>query len=213
MTMSRSSVVAIDPEAPSPAILGAAADILRSGGLVVAPTETRYGLLGRADEPEVVAAVYGVKNRSAVNPIAVFVSSLAGAERFAVISSGARRLAARFLPGPLTLVLASRGTDDVLLVRAGKIGCRVSSSAVIAGLLARVSFPLTATSANKSGQPEPSSVAVIAELFSDKVALYLDGGLLTAASSTVVDCSGDEPVVRRRGAVSVDAIQEAWRRT
>jgi L-threonylcarbamoyladenylate synthase len=210
MTTSELVVMMIDPEAPSPECLLAAEKALREGELVVAPTETRYGLLARVDRPRSIAAVYALKKRSPDNPIAVFVSSLAETERFASVSPEARRLAERFLPGPLTLVLPYRGKGLDGIARKGKIGVRLSSSKVIGQLLARLPFFLTATSANLSGQSEPSSVSAITAVFSGDVRLYLDGGLLTGAPSAVVDASGAEPVLIRRGAVSEDEIRAAW---
>lgn len=209
--VSKLPIITISPGAPSEECLLAAETVLRAGALVVAPTETRYGLLARADRSESVEAVYALKQRPFSSAVAVFVSGLAVAEECAVVTPAARRLAERFLPGPLTLLLEHRKGALDAVARAGKIGVRVSSSPFVARLLERLQFPLTATSANLSGQEEPSSALAIADRFKKKVHLYVDAGPLVSEVSTVVDCTGGQPIVTREGAISVGDIHAVWR--
>jgi L-threonylcarbamoyladenylate synthase len=200
-------IVPVDPRNPLEAELSMTAELLRSGGLVVAPTETRYGLLIRADRPESLQRLFTVKGRSVLQPTSVFVADIAGAARLARINESATRLAKAFLPGPLTLVLPSIVAWEPPLVVAGKIGIRISSSPVIAGLVGRVEAPLTATSANRSGSPDLATAAEIQAVFGDEVDLYLDGGELMNDTSTVVDCTGPEVIILRRGAVDESEIR------
>lgn len=192
---------------PEEAVVSRTASVLRSGGLVVAPTETRYGLLGRADKPETIARLYAIKGRPASLPTAIFVPSLEAIAIYGVMTPAATAIARRFLPGPLTLVLRAVKDMGVPLVVDGHIGIRYSSAPFIVALLKQLDFPITATSANLSGAKDCSTVNEIARAFGGKVDLYVDSGVLDNPVSTVVDVSGDSPVVLRPGAITENAIE------
>lgn len=191
----------IDPVHPDDTALEEAAGILSRGGLVVAPTETRYGLLARADLQPLLERLYAVKLRPLDQATAVMVGGAKDIEALGEMTPSARLLMERFLPGPLTLVLRARPDWPPPRVVEGKIGLRWSSSPVIDGLLRHVDCPLTATSANISGRPDPESVEEIVSQFGDRIDLYLDAGPLTGPTSTVVDFSGRTPRILREGAI------------
>ena len=199
----------IDPVHPEDAALDEAAGILSRGGLVVAPTETRYGLLARVDLQPLLERLYAVKSRPLDQATAVMVGGLKEIESLGDLTSMARVLVERFLPGPLTLVLRARWDWPPPRVVDGKIGLRWSSSPVIDGLLRRLDCPLTATSANISGRPDPDSVEEIDSQFGDRVDLYMDAGPLTGPTSTVVDCSERRPRILRDGAIPRAEIESA----
>lgn len=196
----------IDPNAPAPALISRAVSELDRGGVVVAPTETRYGLLARADRSIPAERLRQIKQREAAKPIAVFVGSIEMIMHYGVLNPAAQRLARLFLPGPLTLVLQAVGTWDRMVVPEGKIGIRVSSSPVIQAIMELVDYPVTATSANVAGTDDNTRIDRISASLGDQVELYLDAGPLEAAASTVVDCSAGEPVILREGAVTVDEV-------
>jgi L-threonylcarbamoyladenylate synthase len=184
-----------------------AAEILRAGGLVVAPTETRYGLLARVDLDAAIEKLFEIKGRSQGTPTAIFVSSLAEMERYATVNSLARELVAEFLPGPLTIVLAATVAWSAPRVVDGRIGFRWSTSPYIREMLRLTDAPLTATSANRSGSPDAETVQEIASEFGDKIDLYIDGGRLTGPVSTVVECIGESCRILRIGAISAHQIE------
>lgn len=202
----------IDPDRPAEAILEKAAVILRRGGLVVAPTETRYGLLARADRQPLLEQLYRVKKRDLNQATAILVRGREELAKLGVLNRSARLLLNTFLPGPLTLVLSSRQDWPPPRVVEGKIGLRWSSSPVIEGLLKRLDFPLTATSANISGRPDPAGVEEIESQFGTLVELYLDAGRLTGPVSTVVDCSEETVQILRDGAVVRKDIEDVLSR-
>ncbi len=177
---------------PDQAVVDKAASVLKDGGMVVAPTETRYGLLARADQPQAVSRLYHVKGRPVELPTAIFAHDLKDIESFAVLGPAARRIAEKFLPGPLTLVLTALKDLGEPLVVKGKIGIRLSSAPFIKALLKQVSFPVTATSANPSGGEALDTVDEIARAFGGKVDLYIDVGVLDNTPSTVVDVSDEQ---------------------
>lgn len=209
LTTTEMKIISLDPVNPAMAPLSEAARLLQMGSLVVAPTETRYGLLARADRDDSLDRLCSVKGRSPRQPMSIFVSDPESIGRFAQLTPSAESLAKAFLPGPLTLVLPAAVRWGEPIVIDGKVGLRCSSSPIIAGILKYVDFPVTATSANKSGAPDLATAAEISDVFQNLVDLYLDAGPLRNQTSTVVDCCGAEIVILREGAVSTAAIQAA----
>lgn len=204
--MTSPKIDTIDYSSPDDKIVRKAALLLDEGALVVAPTETRYGLLARADNDLVLARLYSVKGRPAELPTAIFVGSIQDAEKYCRFNAAARRLAEKFLPGPLTLVLKATSKLGAPLVVDNKIGIRMSSSPFIQKLLKEVAFPITATSANPSGDRDLDTIEEIARAFGGKIDMYVDVGVLDNPISTVIDVSSDNPVVLRQGAVAESEI-------
>lgn len=166
-----------------------AATLLRDGGLVAVPTETVYGLAARADSDAAVAAIYRAKGRPDFNPLIVHVADLSAAGDIAVLDEAARRLAAAFWPGPLTLVLPKR--DDAILASAVTAGLptvalRCPAHPVIRALLAEAGLPLAAPSANRSGAVSPTTAAHVAISLGSKVDLILDGGACAAGVESTI---------------------------
>lgn len=156
-----------------------AAEVIRAGGTVAVPTETVYGLAARADDEAAVAAIYRAKGRPDFNPLIVHVADLAQAESLALFDAPARRLAAAFWPGPLTMVLPRRADAPVCAaVCAGlpSVALRVPAHPVMRALLAATALPLAAPSANRSGAVSPTRADHVAASLGERVDLILDGG-------------------------------------
>ncbi|HEX2840000.1 L-threonylcarbamoyladenylate synthase [Hyphomicrobium sp.] len=190
----------------------AAGRLLRQGALVAFPTETVYGLGADATNGRAVAAIFETKGRPRFNPLIVHVPDLEHAEKIAVLSPSARKLAALFWPGPLTLVLKRRADAAVSdLVSAGldTIAIRVPGHPVAQALLAAAERPLAAPSANRSGRVSPTTAQHVLEDFEGRLGMVLDGGSTPhGLESTVLDASGDETVVLLRpGAVPREEIE------
>jgi len=172
-----------------------AAQLLRAGALVAVPTETVYGLAARADSDVAVAAIYRAKGRPDFNPLIVHVPDPAAAERLAVLDDRARRLAAAFWPGPLTLVLPLRADAGLAAaVTAGlpSVALRCPAHPVMRAVLAESGLPLAAPSANRSGGVSPTSAAHVAWSLAGKLDLILDGGACEAGiESTIVAVRAD----------------------
>jgi L-threonylcarbamoyladenylate synthase len=188
-----------------------AAALLRDGRLVAFPTETVYGLGGDATSEQAVAAIFAAKGRPRFNPLIVHVPGLAEAEALAIFDARARQIAARFWPGPLSLVLARRGDSGLsLLASAGldTVAVRVPAHPVAQMLLRAAGRPIAAPSANRSGRLSPTEAAhVVAELVA-RVALILDGGRSTVGlESTVLDLSGRDPALLRPGGIAVEELE------
>ena len=123
-------------------------------------------------------------------------------------SDAARRLAARYWPGPLTVILPSGPSAPALLVRGGGIGVRAPDHPVAQALVA-ASGPLAATSANLTGEPTPSTVGPLRDVFGSAVDVYVDGGTIDAIPSTVVDLRGPTPLIVRSGVITSGDVERA----
>lgn len=200
-----------DQYAADSAGIAAAVEVLQRGGLVAVPTETVYGLAARADSVDAVAAIYRAKGRPDFNPLIVHVPDLAAAERLAHLDGAARKLAAAFWPGPLTLVLPRRADAGLAMaVTAGlpTVAIRCPAHPAMRALLIAVNLPLAAPSANRSGGVSPTCAAHVADSLGAKVDLILDGGICEAGiESTIVAVRGDGGwQVLRPGPVCADQI-------
>ena len=178
------------PRIAGPEALAEAADVLRGGGTVAVPTETVYGLAARADSDAGVAAIFRAKGRPSFNPLIVHVPDVAAAEALARFDARARKLAATFWPGALTMVLP-RHADAALApaVSAGlpTVALRCPAHPLMRALLAECGVPLAAPSANRSGAISPTSAAHVAASLGERVGLILDGGDCAAGlESTIV---------------------------
>jgi len=198
-------------ETPSPASLTHAAELLRGGALVAFPTETVYGLGGDATNDLAVAAIFAAKGRPSFNPLIVHVASLAQAESIAFFDARAQRIAATFWPGPLTLVLPRRPEGGIsLLATAGlsSVALRWPAHPVAASLIAAAGRPIAAPSANRSGQISPTNAQHVADSLGERVPLILDGGpCAVGVESSVLDLSGEAPVLLRPGGVTREELE------
>lgn len=196
----------------SDAVLDAAA-ALRSGDLVVLPTDTVYGIAARPDRAEATARLFTAKGRPRDLELPVLVPDVATARTVARFDARAERLAARFWPGALTIVVpraaASEGWD--LGGDPTTVGVRVPRHPLALAVLA-LAGPLAVTSANRSGEPTPADGDGVVAVFGEAVAVYLlDAEPLAGAASTVVDLAHGEARVLRAGAIDPDEVLAALR--
>lgn len=196
----------------SPASVAQAADVLRRGGLVAFPTETVYGLGARADNADAVALIYQAKGRPSFNPLIAHVADLHAAEALAVFTPVARKLAEKFWPGPLTLVLQKRDgapLSDLATAGLDTVAIRVPSHPVARALLSECGFAVVAPSANRSGHVSPTLARHVDEDLHGRIDLIVDGGALNVGvESTIVGCF-DQPVLLRPGGIATAEIEDA----
>ena len=202
----RPRLIALDPGAPAPAGLQAAADVLRRGGAVGFPTETFYGLAAAALDPASVKRIFALKGRPDSKPLLVLVDSVAMAETVADVTDSARALMKRYWPGALTLVLPARAiVPSDVTAGTGTLGVRVSSHPIAHGLVKTLGEPVTAPSANPSQATPPRTPEEVLKYFDGLVDLVLDAGPTSGgAPSTVLDVSVDPPRLLRKGAVALE---------
>jgi L-threonylcarbamoyladenylate synthase len=195
-----------------PPDLSAALAALKNGEVIVFPTETLYGLGADALNFSAVEQVFRLKGRDANNPFPVLVADRSMLDSLVVaITPLAETLMARFWPGPLTLVLPARADIPKPLMNSqGGIGVRISSQPIATELVRRLGHPLTATSANPSGQPAARTVGEARNYFTGAIDIFVDGGTLTSATgSTVAAVLGDRLEIIRAGEIGREQLEKA----
>ena len=189
-----------------------AAHIIRHGGLVAFPTETVYGLGANALDAEAVRRIYDAKQRPFASPLIVHVTDTEMARSVtAEWPAVADRLAKRFWPGPLTLVIKkSEVVPDLVTAGLGTVGVRVPANPIATELIRQSGVPIAAPSANLFGQISPTTAEHVWAGLGDRVAMILDGGATKVGiESTVVALRNDGPVVLRPGMISQSELEEA----
>lgn len=198
------------------AAIARAAEVLRAGGVILYPTDTLYGLGADALSDESVAKIYAIKEREEKKPIHAIVSDLAMAEKYAEVTDDARLLAERLPHGQVTFILHKKaGVDTGIAKGIQTFGFRIPANDFCIRMIRESGKPVTATSANVSGQKPERSVENIFNQLGDAardIDLIIDAGELPERQpSTVVDLSGAEPVILREGAISAAEIWNALR--
>jgi len=209
----KTKIEKIDAASPDDKILERAVRLINRGEVVVCPTDTGYAFSANALDTHAITRVFHLKGRAYSNPIHVAVSSIAEAEKYACMSESARYLAARYMPGALTLVLKRKELIPSMLVAGlNTVGIRIPDNRVILRLLEMTGHPLTTTSANISGRPGTYSIEEVVMQLGEHigdVAMILDQGPLKRRElSTIVDLAASPPQLIRQGRISWLEIRE-----
>ena len=206
--------VSVDPGAPQRDAIQEAATWIRNGGVVAIPTDTLYGLACDPFRADAVSRLFAVKGRAAGQALPLIAADAAQvAVHLGAVPPLGARLAQRFWPGPLTLIIVAPAS----LVRdvtgdTGTVGVRVPADTVARAIAAACGRPITATSANVSGQPATSDPDDIERTLGDRIDLLIDTGPTRGgAPSTIVDVTSAEPRLVREGAIPWDEIH-TWLR-
>lgn len=202
--------VVVDPIQPNPAVLEAGVFRIRTGGIVALPTDTLYGLAVDPFDRGAVATIFAIKEREAVRPLPLIAADWEQiAERIGPLSIMSQQLAARFWPGPLTLVLAApAGLADNLTGGTATVGVRVPAHAVARAFCRLCSSPLTATSANLSGRTPSADPDDVERALGDRIDFLIDAGPAPGGlPSTIVDATGPALRLVRAGAIAWSDIQ------
>ncbi|MGV8986221.1 MAG: L-threonylcarbamoyladenylate synthase [Cypionkella sp.] len=190
--------------------LARAVQLLREGRLVAFPTETVYGLGGDAKSSLAVARIYEAKGRPRFNPLIAHVSDMQMARSLAVFDARAEALAARFWPGPLTLVLPLRpeaGLSELVTAELSTVALRLPAHPMARALIAGFGGPLAAPSANPSGRVSPTRASHVIDGLSGRIAAVIDGGACTVGVESTILGLFDETELLRPGGVAVEEIE------
>jgi L-threonylcarbamoyladenylate synthase len=206
--------VAVSPSSPEPDRLQTAVDVLRGGGVVAYPTDTLYGLAADPTNRSAVDAIFRVKGRRTGEALPLVAASLVQVERVAGrLPDATRRLAERFWPGPLTLIVdAWPGLAPAVHGETGTVAIRVPDHAVARALAEACGAPITSTSANRSGEPAVDNADDVVRSIGDRLELVIDGGRTPGGPpSTIVDTRSADVRIIRAGAVASEWIVDALR--
>lgn len=204
-------IIKIDPDNPDKEALKEACEILKSGGLVAFPTETVYGLGGDAKNRYASEKIYAAKGRPSDNPLIVHIHDFSELEEIAAnVPDSARKLADRFWPGPLTMILPKNNV--IPLETTGgldTVAVRMPSHPVARALLTLSNVMVAAPSANTSGRPSPTLAEHVEEDLSGKIDCIIDGGPVNIGlESTIVDLSSPVPTILRPGYINKAMLEE-----
>lgn len=198
-------------DASFPSSLALAVQVLRNGGVVAFPTDTVYGIGALVSLPEAVKRIFVAKGRPTEKAIPVL---LADFHQLALVAADipdlALRLADAFWPGGLTMVLPRAPSVSPVVTAGGStIAVRIPNHPVALELIRRAGAPLATTSANRSGFPSPKTASEVVQQLAGWIEVILDGGPVPGGvESTVLDLTGPQPVVLRKGAVPIDALEK-----
>jgi L-threonylcarbamoyladenylate synthase len=206
----RTEIMQVDATQPDPVIIRYAASLLREGDVVVFPTETVYGLGADAFQPAALERIFAAKGRPFSDPLIVHIAEEAELEGLAAfVPETARRLAAAFWPGPLTLILPRAGRVPSL-VTAGleTVAVRMPRHPVARALIRALGSPIAAPSANRFMHVSPTTAQHVLADLGGRVPLILDGGPCeVGVESTVLNLCSDVPMILRPGGVSLEALR------
>lgn len=185
-----------------------ALEILQTGGIVAFPTDTVYGVGALAFDNAAIESIYTAKDRPIEKAIPILIGDLSDLEKVAEdIPDMALRFATRFWPGPLTCIVPKKQTLPPAVSATSTVAVRIPDHPDARALL-RAAGPMAVTSANLSGQPNPSTALDVYQQLNGRIPLILDGGKTPGGvPSTLVDCTGDEPVILREGPISLDKLR------
>ena len=184
-----------------------ASQIVTRGGLIVYPTDTVYGLGCDPFNIEAVTRVFKVKGERD-KPLPILVSEVESVKKIAFLSERAKRIAARFWPGPLTLVVPKKSfLPDIVTCNLDSVGVRIPQHNVALRLISLSKGLLVGTSANRTGEKPPRTAQEAAEHLGKEVDVILDGGpALLGVPSTVVDLTQEKPKILREGSISLEEL-------
>ena len=194
--------------ADSPDAIDLALDVLNNSGLVAFPTDTVYGVGALVYDGAAVESIYIAKNGPTEKAIPVLIADAEDMDKVGMdIPDIARRIAARFFPGPLTCIIPKQPTLPSAVSATSTVGVRAPDHDVARALL-RAAGPMAVTSANISGQPSPSTAEEVFAQLNGRIELIIDGGKTPGGvPSTVVDCTSDEIKILREGPISLEEIK------
>lgn len=194
--------------ADDPLAIHRALAILRAGGLVAFPTDTVYGLGAQAFNQTAIESIYLAKDRPLEKAIPILIADVVDLDKVAdAVPALALRLAVRFWPGPLTLVVPKHANLPAAVSATSTVGVRIPNHEVARALL-RAAGPMAVSSANLSGQDNPRTVGEVIRQLNGRIPLILNGGVTRGGvPSTVVDVTGAEPVILREGPITFEQIK------
>ena len=199
-------VITIHPVNPEQRLIRRAVDILRSGGVLIYPTDTVYGMGCSAENKNAIERIYLIKHQRQDKPFSFVCSDLKHISEYAHVSNQAFKVMKHLIPGPYTFILPAtrmKSLPKILVSRRKTVGIRVPDSRITLALVKELGHPILSTSVTAENGDLVNNPESIIERFNNQVELIIDGGALTSNPSSVIDLTDEEPKVVRVGAGDV----------
>lgn len=200
-------LIEINPNAPEYPKLKQAADILKKDGVIVYPTDTIYGFGCDIFSKKAIERIYKIKQKNALG-FSFVCSDLTDIAKYAHVSDYAYKTMKRLLPGPYTFIFnATKLVPKEIVPQKKTVAIRIPDNKITLELVKQLGHPIISTSVNINGEPHFSDPLEIEKQFGDKVDMVIDAGIMENEPSSVIDLSGDEPVVIRKGKGEVSIFE------
>lgn len=192
--------IEINPDNPQPRLIQKVIDTLKGDGVICYPTDTGYGIGCDIFNPKAIKRVAQIKHRPKHKPFSFICSDLTHISSYAHVSNTAYRLLRKRLPGPYTFVLpGTKLVPNVMITKQKTVGIRVPDNAISQLLIKTLGNPLVNTSLPAEDAPPPADPYDIEQLLGNRIDLIVDGGLIISDPSSLIDLTGDSPVILREG--------------
>jgi tRNA threonylcarbamoyl adenosine modification protein (Sua5/YciO/YrdC/YwlC family) len=193
-------ILEINPENPQPRLISKVVDILEKGGVIAYPTDTTYGIGCSILNKRGIERIYSIKQREKKKPFSFICYDLSDIARYAKVSNFQYKVMKRLLPGAFTFVLnATTIVPGLLVTKQKTVGIRIPDNRICLAIVQALGHPIITTSANLSGEEPIGDPSIVDQELGKQLDLVVDGGILSAAVSSVVSLIDDIPMVLRKG--------------
>jgi len=193
-------IIAINPKNPQARLIRKVVDVLEKGGVIGYPTDTVYGVGCDLFNPEAIRKIHRLKKMGKNKPLSFICSDLKDISRYAYVSNSAYKIMKRVLPGAYTFVLkATRLVPKVAMTKQNTVGIRIPDNKICLSLVKELGHPIISTSVSKTDEGLYNDPADIEERFGKQLDLVIDGGVIVAEHSSIIDLTDDIPSVIREG--------------
>ena len=201
-------IISINPENPQKRLIGRVMEVLRRGGLIGYPTDTIYGIGCDLFNKEAIESIYRLKKHDTKKPLSFICSDLTDISQYARVSNYAYKTMKRLLPGPYTFILeATKLVPTTAMAKQRTVGIRVPDNRICLSIVEGLGHPIISTSVYKPNEELYSDPGDIQEKFGRRLDLVIDGGIIVAEHSSVIDLTNEEPRVLRRGKGDVSLFE------
>ena len=202
--------ISVHPETPDRRSISRAVELLRAGGIVIYPTDTVYGMGCSIQDKNAIERIHLIKRQRNDKPFSFVCSDLSHISEYAHVSNAAFKIMKHLVPGPYTFILPAgrmKQLPKILVSKRKTVGIRVPNSAIALAIVKGLGHPILSTSVTTEEGEVLNSPETISPLFKNVVDLIIDGGNLTSEPSSVLDLTGDELLIVRRGSGDVSSIR------
>jgi tRNA threonylcarbamoyl adenosine modification protein (Sua5/YciO/YrdC/YwlC family) len=202
--------ITVRPEAPDRRSISRAVEVLRAGGIVIYPTDTVYGMGCSIHDKNAIERIHLIKRQRHDKPFSFVCSDLSHISEYAHVSNAAFKIMKHLIPGPYTFILPAarmKQLPKMLVSKRKTVGIRVPNSAITLSIVRDLGHPILSTSVTTEEGEILNSPDAISQIYKNVVELIIDGGNLTSEPSSVVDLTGEGPLIVRRGAGDVSMIR------